>query len=128
MGRVSIRSATVAYLTALVAATPGLQKVRVVPSPRDIGEISTPVLIVKVESLEKIPAAPKKLQANFIATLVSAHRDIDRAEDELDDLVELIAPALLTAGLVWQDATQVGYGDSNLAYDIRFTSILTPEV
>jgi hypothetical protein len=36
-------------------------------------------------------------------------------------------PSLFTFGLSWQEATQVSYADTYLAFDIRITSILTPE-
>jgi hypothetical protein len=123
----SMRKELAEYLQTVIDATPGLEKVRVVPSVRNVGTISQPLLIVKTDAYERLAAAPfTKRQGNFTLTLVSKHQDIDEAEDELDALLEVLLPALLTASLGWTDATQVGYGESNLAYDIRVTSILTP--
>jgi hypothetical protein len=94
---------------------------------RDLGELSQPTLIVKTDSYEKLAAAPiRKRLGNFTITLVSNHDDIDRAETQLDDLLEALLPALFTAGLSWQEATQVEYS-GNLAFDIRITSIVTQE-
>jgi hypothetical protein len=124
----SVRTAVGDYLAQVLAGTPGLESVKLVRSIRELGEISKPTLILKTESYVPTAAAPRtSRQGNFIATLVSPHRDLDRAEDQLDDLLELLLPALLTAGILWSDATQVGYGDSNLAYDIHISSILTEQ-
>lgn len=121
----SVRTEVIAYLTTVLAATTGLESVKLVPSVRDVGTLSKPTLIVKTDSFVKIDVAPRSRQGNFTLTLVSPHVDIDEAEDELDELLELLIPALLTAGILWTDATQVGYGDTYLAYDIRISSILT---
>lgn len=123
-----MRTAIADYIRTLVAEYPALSGIKVVDSIRDLGQITAPTIVVKTDSYEKLAVAPlSKRQGNFTLTLISKHQDIDRAEDELDDLLELLLPALITSGVVWQSATQVGYGDSNLAYDITVTSILTKE-
>lgn len=120
----SLRTDLAAYLTELLAVTPGLDDVKVVPSVRPLGELDQPVLIVKTDTYQKTPAAPlSNLTGGFTLTLISPHRDIDRAEDDLEDRLTLLAPLLFTAGISWQDATQVGYGDTYLGFDIRVTSI-----
>jgi hypothetical protein len=124
----SIRTDLCDYLAGILAATTGLTDIKLVRSVRELGEIAGPVLIVKTDSFEKLAAAPlQKRQGNFTATLISPHQDIDRAEDDLDDRLEILLPTLLTHAVLWVDATQVGYGERNLAYDIRLTSILTNE-
>jgi hypothetical protein len=123
----SLRTELCDYLETVCANTAGLEKVRVVRVVRDLGELSQPTLIVKTDSYEKLAAAPiRKRLGNFTITLVSNHDDIDRAETQLDDLLEALLPALFTAGLSWQEATQVEYS-GNLAFDIRITSIVTQE-
>ena len=123
----SARTVLAEYLQAVIDGNPELESIKLVPSVRDVGTLSKPTLIIKTDSYSKIPVAPRSRQGNFTLTLVSPHQNIDAAEDELDELLESLLPALFTSGLLWEDATQVGYGDSNLAYDIRITSILTPE-
>lgn len=119
----SLRTDLVDYLTGLVTTIPELATLQVIPAPRAIAEITVPHLIVKTDQLTKNPAAPlSTFQGTFTLTLVSPHRDLTRAEDHLEALLEALLPALFTWGMSWQDATQVAY-DQNLAYDIRTTSI-----
>jgi hypothetical protein len=124
----SVRTVLIEQLEALVAATPDLAGVRVVPSVRDVGALSQPVLIVKTNSLTKLPASPRShFNGNFTLTLVSQHQDIDRAEDQLEGLLEVLLPALFTFSMSWESADQVAYGDSYLAYDITTNSIYKRE-
>lgn len=124
----SIRTELCDYLEAVLAATTGLQDVKLVRSVRELGQIASATLVVKTDQFTPLAAAPTtKRQGTFTATLISPHQDIDRAEDDLDDRLELLLPALFTSGLIYTEATQVGYGESNLAYDIRIQSILTSE-
>lgn len=130
----SMKSVLVDYLTDVVLSNPATADIKVVGSNRELGELGkTPVLVVKTNSFEKISAAPQKRTGHFTAALVSPHRDIDRAEDDLDTRLEVLLPLLLTSGLNWTEATQVGWGrdadgnPTNLAYDINIDSILTQE-
>jgi hypothetical protein len=121
----SARSALVEYLTTLVAATPELEDVRVIPTTRTLGELSKPVLIVKTNSLSKIPAAPRAgFIGSFTLTLVSPHQDLDLAEDDLEARLEVLLPALFTWGLLWESADQAQYDENRICYDIQTTSIL----
>lgn len=124
----SLRSDLADYLSTVTVGTEGLEDVKVVRSVRALGEINRPTLVLKTDSYEKLPAAPLlKRLGHFTATLISPRRDIDEAEDQLDELLELFLPALFTFGLSWDSATQVGYGDSLLAFDITIRTILTTE-
>lgn len=124
----SLRSDLADYLATVVAGTEGMEDVRVVRSVRALGEINRPTIILKTDSYEKLPEAPlKKRVGLFTATLVSSHQDIDKAEDQLDDLLELFLPALFTFGLSWQSATQVAYDETRLAFDIIIRTILITE-
>lgn len=132
----SMKSVLVEYLADVVLAEPALADIRVVGSVRELGELGKrPVLVVKTNGFEKLPAAPQtKRMGHFTATLVSPHRDIDRGEDDLDARLEVLLPLLLTAGLNWTEATQTVWGKdaegnpAHLCYDITLDSILTPEV
>jgi len=121
----SARTALVEYLTTLVASKPELEDIRVIPTIRYVGEISTPILIVKTNSLSKIAAAPRSgLLGSFTLTLVSPHQDIDRAEDDLEARLEVLLPSLFTWGLLWETADQAQYDENRICYDIQTTSVL----
>lgn len=121
----SARTALVEYLTTLVASTPGLEDVRVIPTIRYVGEISKPILIVKTNSLAKIPAAPRAgFLGSFTLTLVSPHKDLDRAEDDLEGRLEVLLPSLFSWGLLWESADQAQYDEDRICYDISTTSVL----
>ena len=121
----SVRTTLVEYLTTLVASTPELEDVRVIPTIRYVGEISTPILIVKTNSLAKIAAAPRAgFLGSFTLTLVSPHKDLDRAEDDLEGRLEVLLPSLFTWGLLWESADQAQYDKDRICYDIHTTSVL----
>lgn len=126
----SMKTAVVDYLTDVVLAAPATADIRVIGSVRQLDQLDNrPVLIVKTDSYEKLPAAPQtKRLAHFTATLVSPHVDPERAEADLDDRLEVLLPLLLTSGLNWTDATQAAYDETHICYDIKLDSILTPEV
>lgn len=122
----SSRSSLIAYLEPLIAATPGLEKIKLVRTVRAVDALSQPTLIVKTDALRKLPAAPmKKILASFTLVLVSPHKDVEKAEDQLDDLLEILLPLLLTWGIVWDSATQTEFDSEHIAYDIAITSILS---
>ena len=124
----SARTALVDHLTALCAVTPELADVRVIPSIRTVGEISKPILIVKTNSLRMIAEAPRSAPMGvFTVTLVSPHKDLDLAEDDLEARLEVLLPALFTSGLLWESADQAQYDENRICYDIAVTSILKPE-
>jgi hypothetical protein len=121
----SARTALIEYLTTLVASEPALEDIRIIKSVRFVGEISTPILIVKTNSLSKIPAAPRSgFLGDFTLTLVSPHKDLDRAEDDLEGRLEVLLPSLFTWGLLWESADQAQYDADRICYDIHTTSVL----
>lgn len=122
----SMRDALIAHLEATLAATPGLEDVKVVKSARGVDRLNKPTLQVVTRGYDKLPAAPlKKRSGRFLATLISPLTTLDDAETQLDDLLDLLLPALLTSGLSWQTADLTDWSDQLLAYDIEITSILT---
>lgn len=122
----SMRDALIAHLEATLAATPGLEGVKVVKSARGVDRLNKPTLQVVTRGYDKLPAAPlKKRSARFLCTLISPLTVLDDAETQLDDLLDLLLPALLTSGLSWQSADLTDWSDQLLAYDIEITSILT---
>lgn len=122
----SNRDELIAYVQGVLAAVPGLEGVQTVKSARAVSQLNKPTLAFKTQSYTKTAAAPlSKRTGEFLLTLISPLVDLDDAEDQLDDLLELLLPALLTSGIVWESATQVDFGDQYLAYDITVTSILS---
>lgn len=122
----SSRSSLIAYLEPVIAAAPGLEAVRVVRTVRATDKLSKPTLIVRTNTFEKLPAAPlSSMLGRFTLCLVSPHTDVERAEDQLDDLLEILLPLLLTSGVIWEQATQTQYDDQHLAYDITIQTILS---
>jgi hypothetical protein len=53
----SARTALIEYLEALLPTDPALEDIRIVKSPRFVGEISKPILIVKTNSLSRSSSA-----------------------------------------------------------------------
>lgn len=121
----SARLELVDYLETVCLATEGLEDVRVVGSVRAVDTLSKATLIVKTDSYERVPEQPRKIQGNFTLVLVSPHVDLDRAEADLEDRLELLLPALYTALLVFGSAAQTQYDDTHLAYDISVRSLLS---
>jgi hypothetical protein len=121
----SARTALIEYLESVVASDVTLQDIRVVPTVRDVGELSKPVLIIKTNSLSKIPQAPRAgFLGNFTATLVSPFKDLERAEDDLEDRLEVLLPLLFSWGLVWSSADQARFDEDRICYDIHIQSVL----
>lgn len=124
----SLRSDLIEYLAALIEGDPALGRIHLVGSARSVDAPSRPNLIVKTNGFRKLPQAPQRnLTGEFTLTLVSKHLDIDLAENELEALLEVLLPKLFTWGLSWETADQVGWGDTQLAYDITVNSIFKKE-
>lgn len=120
------REEFIAYVSAVLAGTVGLEDVRLVKSVRAVDELSKPVLVVGRPTYEKLPAAPiKKRLATFPCTLISPHVDTDRAEDDLDARLEILLPKLFTSGLMWTEARGTSWDELHLAFDIDIQSILS---
>jgi hypothetical protein len=121
----STRDSLIEYLEGIVAGTAGLEQVKIVKSVRATDRLSKPVLIVKTDSLEKLPAAPiGNMLGNFTLVLVSHLANVEKAEDQLDELLAILLPALFTNNIVWTSATQTQYDESHLAYDVAISTII----
>jgi hypothetical protein len=120
----STRDSLIAYLEPLLAATPGLEDIKLVKSIRSVDRLSQPTLIVKTVRLQKLPAAPiGNMLGEFLLVLVSNHVDVDRAEDQLDDLLEVLLPKLFNSNVVWTAADQTSF-EEHVSYDISVSNIL----
>jgi hypothetical protein len=122
----SSRDSLIEALEPILSGTAGLESVRLVKSVRNIGALSQPNLIVKTDSFEINSAAPRSSAVGqFTLVLVSPHSDLDKAEDQLDDLLAILLPTLLTHSMSWSKADQTQFDDSHLSYDIAVTALLT---
>ena len=122
----SSRATLIEFLEPLLSGTPGLERVKLIPSVRATDQLSSrPILIVKTDSFEKLTEAPRYTQGNFTLVLVSNKVNVDEAEDQLDDLLGILLPTLQGAGVMWDRATQTAYDDQHIAYDITVRSILS---
>lgn len=123
----SSRSSLIDYLEPIIASTPGLESLRFIRSVRAVDQLGkNPILILKTDSIEVLPAAPRSAPlGRFTLVLVSPHLDVEKAEDQLDDLLEILLPTLFGAHVMWEKATQTAYDDQHLSYDIAIRSILS---
>lgn len=122
----SSRDGILDFLEALLPATAGLEKVKLVRSVRATDQLSrSPILIVKTNSFERVASASRWVQGNFTLVLVSNHKDVDKAEDQLDDLIEVLLPKLTGSSIMWDTATQTAYDDTHIAYDITVRALPT---
>lgn len=125
----SARTQALDALQTIIAGDVRLEDVRLVRAPRDVGEIATPILQVRTSTWEPTAVAPlRNLTWNGIATLVSPHLDIDRAEDQLEELFDALSDHLRTSNMLWTGATLTAYEDGqHLALDINLFTIYQKE-
>jgi hypothetical protein len=113
-------------LTADWSAIPALTGIRVVATERELDDIQQATALTRGRSIGKAPAAPNSHRTvGLLLSLISPHQDMDRAADELDDLVAAALDYLDTRFL-HEDATVVGYGD-RLAFDIPISVLASKE-
>jgi hypothetical protein len=120
----TVREKLIEYLTAVCAETEGLEKVKFVTSARNLGNLSQPTLILAVDSYEPTPAAPAYVQGNFVGVLVSNHLDLDKAEQQLDELLAALLPKLFGWGVMYSRAVPTDFDDQHRSFDISFSSTL----
>jgi len=109
------------------AAIPALAGVRVIATERGLDTLSQPTFLIRARSIGKTPEAPNSHRnVGFLGTLISPHQDLDRAQDQLDELVEAILDYFDPRAL-HDDAVSVGYDDTHMAYDIPLTILASKE-
>jgi hypothetical protein len=124
----SSRDSLIAALEVILADVAGLEDVRLVKSSRDLGVLSKPTIIVARGTYEVNAAAPRSSAiGQFTLVLVSPHTDVDKSEEQLDDLLEILLPALLTATTSWSSAEPTVFDDTHDSYDIAVTALLSQE-
>jgi hypothetical protein len=126
----SARTIVIARLNEIVATTPALAElgVVVVEAARNLGELDRPKIVLKTGQYSPTPQAPtRNVTWTGTATLISPHRDQEESEQQLEDLLEAIAPKLLTAALRWTGADLTAYSDQLNALDITLEAIFQKE-
>jgi hypothetical protein len=123
----SIRQDVADMLQDAWADIPELAEVRVLATQRGIDELSKPTALITSRTLGRVPEAPNSdyFRTGLMLTLISPHADLDRAQDQLDEIAEAALKFLQTF-CVHEDATTVGWGDSRLAFDIPITIFAAP--
>lgn len=115
----TVRNDLVQLLTPLLPNT-----WKIVPTNQNLDVLSQTVVQLKQQSMRPLPAAPTaRLEVTYVATVISRHTDIVRAERDLDESVLKFIIALdQLQDVLWSDATKVmANDDKNLAYDITLT-------
>lgn len=124
----SARTVVIQHLAAIVASEPDLADTTVVPAVRDVGDINRPYLIVKTGTYTPTPEAPlRNMTWEGTVTLVSPHKDQERAEDHLEELLEALTGRLRTAALAWSGAQLTNFDDQHLSLDITLRAIFQKE-
>lgn len=93
---------------------------RIVPTGTNLDTLATTVVQLKQRTIRRLPEAPRRLQVEFVATVISPHRDdIAKAEHDLDQAVIEVLTALdKSTEILWDDATKVVVDNQYLGYDI----------
>lgn len=121
----SARTSFLDALQAILDSTVGLEDVTLIRSARQVGEVGQkPILQARTTEWTRTPQAPmRNITWTGTATLVSPHRDLDAAEDQLEELLDLITTSLTSFSFTWSAAPLVNYDDQHLAVDINVTAI-----
>ena len=121
----SSRDGLLTYLATVIAETPELSKIKLIKSVRATDQLDarSPILIVKTDRFEHVGAAAHWVQGFFTLGLVSNHVNPDKAEAQLDDLLEFLLPKLMGSKVMWETATQTAYDEQHTSYDIAVRAI-----
>lgn len=114
----SVRSDFEAELTEAWADIPALASVRVIATERPLDDIQRPTALIRQQSIARTPTVPNSHRTvTLLLTLISPHLDLDKAADQLDELVGA-ALDYISPRYSHDDAELADYG-KRLAYDIR---------
>lgn len=94
-------------------------KWKIIPYDTNVDPGLEPVMMYRIQSLAKHPAAPSStFLGTWILTIIAPEQDPQKADDHLDDLVMDALAALSGARIKWDTAEKAKWGDHNLCYDI----------
>jgi hypothetical protein len=131
----SARTGLLDALEAAFAAVPGVNKPRLVRGPRatDLPG-GRPFVVARTLTYAPLPEAPlSKVRWTGLITLVSKHTDLIRAEDQLEELYELVFQIPRTGRFLIGEASLTAYAQnedgtpSQLALEVQVTSIFNQE-
>lgn len=114
-------------LRALWAEDADLSEVRVIATERELDDIRQRTIVIRQTGITRAPEAQGLWEVSLAMAAVSPHLDLDRAADELDNLVQDVLDALTALGIAHEGATSVAYAN-RLAYDIPLTVYAPREV
>ena len=104
------------------ASIPELSVVRVIATERALDTIAEPTALIRLKRMEREPKAPLSTRrVGLLLTLISPYIDLDRAGDQVEELIEA-AMTYLGPRFPHDAAEVVGYAD-RLAADIPVTII-----
>jgi len=104
------------------ASIPELAGVRVIATERALDTIAEPTALIRLKRMEREPKAPLSTRrVGLLLTLISPYIDLDRAGDQVEELIEA-AMTYLGPRFPHDAAEVVGYAD-RLAADIPVTII-----
>ena len=114
----NMRTAVTGYLKPLLPTS-----WRIVPYVTNLDSISQPVAMLKLQSVEKHPQAPKTERiVTYVLTVIEPKTAPGPADDALDtNLIRLLDAIDDVPGLIWSKAERVIAQDSNPAFDITLT-------
>lgn len=126
----SARTLVLEQLQSIVEAFPdiGIAPQRVVTAARNLSDLDAPAIVVKTTDYQPTPQAPlRNTTWTGTAVLISPHKDLERAEDDLERMLEELGPLLNTAALRWTNAQLTNADEQHLALDITITAIFQKE-
>lgn len=107
---------------------------KVIPYESNLDAIVDPVIMFRVRSLAKHPAAPSATYlATWTLTVISPLTDPARRDDDADDLAIVTLDALHAARIPWTTCEKAVWGSDYVCYDIAVnlptsrTTTTTPE-
>ena len=101
---------------------------RLIPYSTNLDVLSTPVVMLKLQSIARTPEAPNASRtAEFVLTIIEPKTDPQAREDALDDnLLALIYAIDKLPSLKWTKATRALFADNYLAEpEARHSSKIT---
>jgi hypothetical protein len=109
------------------AEIPALESFKVLATECDLEQVTEPTALIRQKSVSRSPNAPlNQRHVGVLLTLISPYEDFDRAADDLEDQLMAVLD-YLGPRFQHDEATQVSFGGTNLAFDIPITLIATKE-
>lgn len=97
---------------------------KLIPYQRNVDTVNVPTVMIKQATIAPLPQAPLgALTVDYVATLISPHTDVEKAEAQLDDdaitLLDILLPLVKTSFQKAEKAMLTPNGP--LCYDFTFS-------